>query len=386
MANKRGNGEGSISRRKSGGWTAQYAVYTPEGRKRRTLYGKTRKNVATKLSRALADREGGLVFDGGNLTVGEYLDRWLAECVKGPVRESTFERYEYAIRPHIKPALGRVKLKSLTPTHVRGFYREKLDGSEGSPGLASATVHKIHVVLHKALDQAVADGLIPRNVTRAVKVPSASLERKEITPLTAEEANRLIEVAIDESDRLQTLYVLAIHTGLRQGELLALRWEDLDLEEGALRVRRTLTYAGGKHSLAEPKTRKSRRTVRLTTLAIDSLKSHLERQIAEMERLGSLYKPSGLVFANETGGIISPSNLRNRSFARLLKHAGLPAGTRFHDLRHTCATLLLSKNVNPKIVSEMLGHANIAITLDTYSHVLPNMQEKAARALEEALR
>ena len=377
MSRKRGNGEGTIHRRKDGGWCAQYTVYTAEGRKRKTLYGGTRAEVAKKLAKALSDREGGLVFDSGNITVGEYLDRWLVECVKGTVRESTFERYEYAIRPHIKPALGRVKLKSLTPAHARGFYREKLD-----TGLASATVHKMHVVLHKALDQAVADGLIPRNVTDAIKVPR--VDREEINPLTSEEANHLIESA--RNDRLEALYILAIHTGLRQGELLALKWEDLDLEARTLRVRRTLTYAGGKYSLAEPKTKKSRRTVRLTTGAVAALQGHLKRQMGEMDRLSSPYRPGGLVFANETGGTINPSNLRNRSFARLLKRAGLPTNTRFHDLRHTCATLLLSRNVNPKIVSEMLGHANIAITLDTYSPVLPDMQEKAAKALEEALR
>ncbi len=374
---KRGNGEGSISRRKNGGWCAQYTVYTAAGRKRKTLYGKTRQEVAAKLSKALADRENGLVYDTGNLTIGEYLDRWLAECVKGTVRESTFERYEYAIRPHIKPALGPVKLKSLTSAHVRRFYREKLKA-----GLASTTVHKMHVVLHKALDQAGADGLIPRNVTDALKLPR--VDREEITPLTAEEANRLIDAT--NGDRLEALYVLAIHTGLRQGELLALKWDDLDLEAGTLRVRRTLTYAGGKHTLSEPKTKKSRRTIRLTMGVVASLQDHLERQIEELDRLGSLYRTGGLVFANKIGGTINPSNLRNRSFARLLKRAGLRADTRFHDLRHTCATLLLSRNVNPKIVSEMLGHASIAITLDTYSHVLPDMQEKAAKALEEALR
>ncbi len=376
MSKKRGNGEGSISRRKAGGWMAQYAVYTAEGRKRKTIYGKTRAEVAKKLSKALSDREGGLVFDAGGLTVGEYLDRWLVECVNGTVRDSTFERYGYAIYPHIVPALGRLKLGSLTSAHVRALYREKI-----ASGLAPATVHKIHVVLHKALDQAVADGLIPRNATDALKLPR--IDREEINPLTAEEANHLIEAA--RGDRLEALYVLAVHTGLRQGELLALKWDDLDLEAGMLRVRRTLTHAGGKYSLSEPKTKKSRRTVRLTSGAITALRGHLERQMGEMDRLGSIYKVGGLVFASEVGSMINPSNLRNRSFARLLKRSGLPASTRFHDLRHTCATLLLSRNVNVKIVSEMLGHANIAITLDTYSHVLPDMQEKAAKALEEAL-
>jgi integrase len=217
----------------------------------------------------------------------------------------------------------------------------------------------MHALLHKAMDQAVAEGLVPRNAADALKIPR--IDREEIAPLTAEEANHLIEAA--RGDHLEALYVLALHTGLRQGELLALNWEDLDLEAGTLQVRRTLTRRGGKHFLSEPKTKKSRRTVRLTAGAIAALQDHLKRQIEEMDRLGSLYKPSDLVFANEIGGIVNPSNLRNRSFARLLMRAGLSAETRFHDLRHTCATLLLSRNVNPKIVSEMLGHANIAITL-----------------------
>jgi integrase len=184
---------------------------------------------------------------------------------------------------------------------------------------------------------------------------------------------------------LEALYVLAVSTGLRQGELLALRWEDVDLEAAVLRVSRTLTRNGGKVSVGPPKTKNSRQTVGLTDGAVEALGEHLTRQLEEMESVGSLYRPGGLVFANEVGGIVNPSNLRNRSLKALLKRAGLPA-IRFHDLRHTCATLLLSRNVNPKIVSEMLGQASIAITLDTYSHVLPNMQQSAVRALEEALK
>lgn len=156
-------------------------------------------------------------------------------------------------------------------------------------------------------------------------------------------------------------------------------------EAGTLQVRRTLTHTGGKHTITEPKTKKSRRTVRLTAVAIAPLPGHLKRQIEKMNRLDSLYKPGGLVFANEIGGIVNPSNLRNHSFARLLMRAGFSADTRYQDLRNTCATLLLPRNVNPKIVSEMLGHATIAITLDTYSHVLPNMRDQAAAAMEEAL-
>jgi integrase len=237
-------------------------------------------------------------------------------------------------------------------------------------------------VLHKALDQAVSDGLIPRNVAKGVKVPQT--KRTQIRPLTPEQARTLLDAT--RGDRLEALYILALSTGLRQGELLALRWEDVELEDAVLRVRRTLTRIGGKVGVGPPKTSKSRRSVGLTAIAAEALRDHLARQLEEMERMGSLYHPGGLVFSNESGGIINPSNLRNRSLARLLKRAGLPPTTRFHDLRHTCATLLLSRNVNPKIVSEMLGHSSISVTLDTYSHVLPTMQESAIRALEEALK
>jgi len=168
---RRGNGEGSITRRKSGGWCAQYVVYSSERRKRKTLYGKTRQEVAAKLSKALADREGGLTFDAGSLTVGEYLTRWLMDSVRGTVRASTYERHEQVFRRHIQPALGRVKLKSLTPAHVRGLISEKLDH-----GLAPATVRKIQSTLHKALSQAVSDGLIPRNAAD-VKAPDLHPKR-----------------------------------------------------------------------------------------------------------------------------------------------------------------------------------------------------------------
>jgi integrase len=185
-------------------------------------------------------------------------------------------------------------------------------------------------------------------------------------------------------DRLEGLYVLAVHTGLRQGELLGLKWDDIDLEAGALQVRRALTTARGGPRLAAPKTKGSRRRVSLTGAAAEALKGHLERQLEEIDQAGSLWQENGLVFVSETGAPLDRRDLTSRRFKPLLKRAGLPQ-IRFHDLRHTCATLLLTKNVNPKIVSEMLGHASIAITLDTYSHVLPNMQESAAKAMEDAL-
>jgi integrase len=376
---KNGNGEGSIYPHKRNGkkvgYRGAYVVQTVEGPKRRYVSGKTRDEVHDKLIEALGNRSQGLVFDAGSLTVGEYLTRWLKDSVRGTVRISTYEVHRHMIEPHIVPALGRLKLKDLNPAHVRGFYREKLDS-----GLSAATVRKMHGVLRKALKQAVVDGLIPRNVCEAVKPPK--IERKEITPLDREQAKALLEAAV--GDRLEALYVLAVHTGIREGELLGLKWEDADLERGVLRLRRALVREGGKTALGDLKTAKSRRSVRLTRTAAIALRSHLERQLEEMERVGSLYQPVGLVFATESGTLINPSNLRNRSFKPLLKRAGLP-NICFHDLRHTCATLLLSQGTHPKLVQELLGHATIAMTLDTYSHFLPSMGDQTVRAMEAAL-
>jgi integrase len=376
---KKGNGEGSIyPHKKNGkkvGYRGAYWIHTAEGPKRRYVSGKTRDEVHDKLIEALGNRAQGFVFDAGSLTIGEYLGRWLKDSVRGTVRVSTYEVTRHMVEPHIIPVLGRIKLKDLNPAHVRGFYREKLDS-----GLSAATVRKMHGALHKALKQAVSDGLIPRNVCEAVKPPK--VERKEITPLDRDQARALLEAAT--SDRSEALYVLAVHTGMREGELLGLKWEDVDLERGVLRLRRALVREGGKTVLGDLKTPKSRRSVRLTRAAVKALRDHLERQMEEIERMCSLYQPGGLVFATESGTLINPSNLRNRSFKPLLKRAGLP-DICFHDLRHTCATLLLSQGTHPKLVQELLGHATIAMTLDTYSHFLPSMGDQTVRAMEAAL-
>jgi integrase len=377
VTKRRGNGEGSISRHpKRDLWMARYTVETPAGTKRRTVYGKTRAEVRDKLAKAIADRADGIVFDDENMTVEEYLEGWLKGSVRGSVRDSTYDCYKIICRKHITSVLGGLKLSKLTAMHVQRFYRDRLD-----TGLAPATVHKCHTILHKALKQAVEWNLVPRNVADAVKAPRPA-PRKEMHPLSPEEARRLLEAARD--DRLEALYVLAVSTGMREGELLGLKWADVDLEASALRVRRTLTRHGGKVRLGEPKTKKSRRTVRLTPRAVEALKRHRARQAGEKLKAGSLYGDQELVFAGEGGGLINPSNLRQRSFLLLLKRAGLP-GITFHDLRHTCASLLFQRNVHPKFVQELLGHASIVITLDTYSHMLPGMGGEAADAMGEAL-
>jgi integrase len=378
MTKRRGNGEGSITHhKKSRLYMARYWVETPKGPKRKTIYGKKRDDVAERLAKALSNRADGIMVDAKNLIVGNYLDCWLSDSVRGTVRESTFSRDKYLVVNHVKPSVGRLKLKNLNALHLQGLYRERLDS-----GLSASTVQKVHHVLHKALAQAVRWDLIPRNPADAVKAPRPM--PKEMRPLSAKEARRLLDAA--KGDKLEALYVVAVTTGMRRGELLGLKWSDVDLGNTRLSIRRTLTRTeNGKYvALGDTKNKKSRRTVRLTPQAVEALRMHLERQIRKIEALGDLYDDQGLVFTSEAGTPINPSNLRQRSFAPLLKEAGLPH-IRFHDLRHTCATLLLSKGVHPKFVQELLGHATVAITLDTYSHVLPSMGDQTARAMQEAL-
>lgn len=365
---QKGNGTGTVYPRKNKdgkviGYRGSY--FAPDG-KRRYVSAK-RKGEAEKLLRqAMADTDRGLVFDAGVLTLGDYLLQWL-EDVRDTVRTRTFERYEQIVRKHIIPTLGANKLKDITPNHVRGLYKAKKEC------LSPRSVQYIHVTLHKALKQAVSDGLIPRNATEYVKPPQ--VRREEIQPLTPEQVKVLLEAA--RGDRLEGLYTVAVTCGLRQGELLGLKWEDVDFKASTLQVRRSLSNG----AFATPKTAKSRRGITLPQKAIDALRSHHSRQWGEATAAGN--GTQGLVFASETGEPLDRYRVRRR-FKLLLKGAGLPE-VRFHDLRHTCATLLLSKNVNPKIVSEMLGHATIAITLDTYSHVLPNMGDAAAGAMDDAL-
>jgi integrase len=348
----------------------------------RTLYGRTRQEVAAKLTKALSDRNVGMVFYAGKLTVGEYLDRWLRDSVKGAVKETTYANYSYVTRVHLSPTLGRVMLKNLTPVHVRSLYSEKARAN-----LSAATVKKMHVVLRKALSQAVSDGLVPRNAADGAKPPRVSASGEEIRPLDPQECGVFLRSS--RGEKLEALYVLGVHCGLREGELLALRWEDVNLDAAkpALHVRRTLTrgedgrgYVVG----ASTKSGKGRR-VRLTRQAVAALKDHRKRQLEERMRLAAIWQDQGLVFSSETGSLLNPSNLRNRSFKRIKERSGVREDLRFHDLRHTCATLLLGEGVNPKVVSEMLGHASVTITLNTYSHVLPDMQDSATDAMEAAL-
>ena len=322
----RANGDGDVFPRKNkaGKITSYRGAYVGPDGKRRYVSGKNKVEARAKLRKARGDAERGLVSDGGNVKLSDYLDRWLNDSVRGSVKPVTHDSYKMLVNKHVVPALGNVGLSKLTPAHLQGFYRTKLD-----EGLSPRTVQYLHVVLHRALKQALRWALVTRNVAEAVDPPR--VPKKEITPLSTQQASAFLEAARD--DRLEALYVLAIHTGMRQGELLNLRWDDVDLDAGVLRVRGT-------------KTARSRRTVNLSGTALVALTSHLTRQLEEIDKTGDLWQENGLVFATGIGTSLNRQNLTQRSFSPLLAKAGLPQ-IRFHDLRHTCATILLSKGCTP---------------------------------------
>lgn len=355
---------------------ARYTVQTSTGRKRKVIYAKSHEEARRKLTEALANRDKGLTYDSEGLTVGEYLARWLEDSVRGSVKVNTYQSYSSMVRLHVCPTLGRTKLAALTPAHLQTLYRRKLD-----EGFAPKSVKYVHTTLHRALKQAVKWGLVPRNAAAEADPPK--VRTPEMSPLSPTQARTLLQAAT--GNRLEALYVLAVTTGMRQGELLGLGWEDVDPEARTVRVRRTLTLAKGGPRLTEPKTRGSRRSIRLTALAVEALERHRARQECEGAAAGGVWNEWALVFCTRRGTPIRRDNLHDKHWKPLLRRSGLP-DIRFHDLRHTCATLLLTKGVHPKIVSEMLGHSSIAITLDTYSHVIPGMGDVAASAMEDALR
>jgi integrase len=284
--------------------------------------------------------------------------------MKGSVRDRTWERHEQVVRLHLGPTIGNVRLDRLNALQVQSVYGRKLEA-----GLSPPTVEIVHATLHKALKQAVGWTLIPRNVAEAAMPPRPV--GREIKPLSRERARALLEAA--RGDSLYAFYVLAVTTGMRNGELLALQWRDVDLDAGTLRVRRTV-FNG---DVSPPKTAAGNRTIRLTGMAVVALREH--RLTTARQRIYEW------VFPSRAGTPLSVHNVHNRSWKPLLERAELPASTRMHDLRYTCATLLLSRGVPVKVVSEMLGHGDVAITLGVYQSVLPDMQESAARVMEEAL-
>lgn len=372
MAGKRGNNEGSVTHRPDGLWEARITL---DGGKRKSFYAKTRQEVARKLAAALRDQEAGLPVVDSAQTVEQYLKSWL-EAAKPTIRDRTWVGYELRMRLHVIPTLGATRLTKLTAQQVQLLYAQKLE-----EGLSTTTVHHIHAVLHRAFDAALRLGLVQRNILDMVEVPR--MLHHEMKTLSAEQAQQLLAVA--RGNRLEALYVMALATGMRQGELLALRWHDVDLDGGSLQVRAAVHYTKDGYVFAEPKTKHSRRRIALSQMCVTALREHRALQQVEREALGSAWTDLDLVFPNTVGTPFGAENLVQREFYPLLKQAGLPR-VRFHDLRHTAATLLLERGINAKVVSEMLGHSDVSITLGIYTHVMPHMQQQAADAMDAALR
>jgi integrase len=337
MTKRRVKGEGSAYKRGNGRYVGEYE---DANGKRRYVSGTSKADVNTKLRKAIADREAGIALVE-SLTLEAFMDRWLG-TVKDRVRPSSFKPYEAITRLHINPTLGKSKLEKLTALQLQTLYRTKLD-----EGLSPRRVQYIHVTIRKALKDAECWDLVRRNVADFVKPPK--LVKSEIQPLSQSQMKTLLDAAKDE--KLYCLYMLAVTTAMRQGEILGLQWRDMDLETGALWVNRRVYNS----AVSPPKTTAGRRTIRLSKLAIAVLKVHRTRQAQQ--------RISEWVFSTRNGTPISCHNLHNRSWKPLLKKAGLPHSTRFHDLRHSCISLLLAKGVPIKVVSEMAGHADVSITL-----------------------
>ena len=368
---RRGYGEGSIYQKNDGRWVA--ALVLP-GRQRRYFYGESREEARRKLNQAIKAIDTGTYTDSRGRRLGEFLDQWLEEVVKPSVRQWTFAGYEVHIRLHIKPTLGAIPLNQLTALDVQRWMNRK-----AGDGLSAKSIRYMRGTLRAALNQAVRWGMISRNVAMLVEPPRGP--QYEIRPFDPEEARRFL--AAIRGDRLEALYSVALALGLRQGEALGLQWRDVDPDRGLIRVVHQLQRVDSKLTLVSLKTDKSRRTLQLPASTLRGLRQHRSRQTAEREQLGDGWHDRDLVFTTPDGRPLEGSTV-TRMFHRHLDEAGLPQ-RRFHDLRHSCATLLLVQGVSPRVVMEVLGHSDVGMTLNTYSHVVPQLRRDAADRMEEIL-
>jgi integrase len=371
VAPRRGNREGSIFRRKDGLW--QGAVTLEDGT-RKYLYGGSREEIRRKVSGALHAIDVGTMSESHGITVADFLDQWLAEVVKPSVRPWTFKGYEVHIRLHLKPIIGKVKLDRLTPLHVHQLLNSKI-----ASGLSPRSVRYIRGTLRTALNQAIHWGLISRNAASLAASPR--VEQYEIQPFTPEEARAFL--AAIKGDRLEALYSVALTMGLRQGEALGLEWQDVDLELGYLRITQQLQRHDGTFQLVPTKTAKSRRTLAMPASIVKSLGDHRLRQADERRASSPPKHGWNLVFTTDRGRPID-GTVVSHHFHDVLDRAGLPQ-RRFHDLRHSCATLLMVQGVAPRVVMDVLGHSQIALTMNTYSHVIPELKRVAAERMEDLL-
>ena len=368
---RRGHNEGNIRKRPDGRWESR--VRLPDGR-RKSFYGKTRAEVARKLALAFQALEQGAPMGDERVTVGEFLDVWLEDGARPTVKPSTLEGYERALRLHIKPHLGHMRLRELTPYHVQRWLNILSDG-----GMATSTIRVQLAILRRALGQGESWGMVPRNVARLIDGPT--IHREERVVLDASDARRLLDQV--RGDRYEALWLIALSTGARQGEILGLRWIDIDLDAGLIHIRQALIKRTGAIVFGPPKTAAGARSIPITKSSIEMLRSHRERQDSEREN-SSDWEDYGLVFPSSRGTPLDHGRVRTM-LHRHLEAAGLKR-MRFHDLRHSCATLLLAQGVDLKTISAILGHASIAITANLYAQVLPDLKADAAQRLEAAFR
>ena len=372
MPSRRGHGEGSISQRKSDGlWTARVDLGIVNG-KRKQIYGKTRKEVAEKLKGLLRDQQQGLPIAVERQTLAQFLNRWLTEKVEPSRRPNTIESYRNVIRLHITPEIGHIQIAKLTPQDV-----ERLINRVRAKGLAPRMQQYTRAVLRAALNQALKWGLVARNVVTLTDAPR--VERFIMHPLTPVQAQRLLDAA--RGDKYEALYATALWLGLRRGEVLGLRWEDIDFEGRTLRVEMAQIMTEDGLELAPPKTENSRRTLPLPAALVPILKAHRVRQLEEQLKTGGRWQAHGLVFCTSNGTPISPRNLV-RDFKAFLQRAELP-DIRFHDLRHSCASLLAAQGVPVRVAMDILGHTNIATTQNIYTHVFDDAKRQAADAMDK---
>ena len=366
---KRANGEGSVFKR-GNRWVAQVG----SGKNRETKYFETQKDANAWRHTIIEQRRQGLVFAGSKVSLSKFLDEWLV-VAKTSVRPNTYQQYSQVVHQHIIPVLGEIVLRDLRPDHVQSLYTNKL-----ANGVSPNTTRMIHAVIHRALNHALKLGLTYRNVADSVTRPK--VVRKEMKTLNDYQVRQLIQVA--ESEQMRLLLWVAVVTGLRQGELLGLKWSDLDWTSRRIQVQRQVQRRKGDGLVfCEPKSASGRRVIVLGKSTIEKLREYKNNQLKVSILLGEKWQDYDLIFPSPIGTPLDPSNVL-KAYKDCLKRAGLP-NLRFHDLRHSAATLMLQQGVNPKIVSERLGHSDISLTLNTYSHVLPPMQEEAAEKMDDLL-
>ncbi len=369
--NRRGNNEGTIYQRSDGRWMGMVSL--PDGR-RQSFYGRTSDEVKRQVVSALHAQQTADDPNAATPTVGEFLDQWLERTAKARVRGQTFKGYEVNVRVHLKPAIGHLPLRQLEPVQVQDLIDRKL-----REGLAPKSVRYMQGILRNALNHAIRWNYIQRNPAALVDGPR--IQHHEIQPFTREEVQRFLNAI--KGNRLEALYTVALTMGLRQGEALGLRWNDVDLELGYIRINRQLQRVNHKYELVEPKTLRSRRHLAVPSAIIGSLKVHKDRQNTERRDAERAWYDTDLVFCRRNGYPLNGSVVTHH-FQNLLEEAGLPK-RRFHDLRHSCATLLLAQGVSPRVVMEVLGHSQISLTMNTYAHVLPEMRRDAADRMSELI-